>query len=223
MWLSYNPEKRESNRQIRLGCCIFGCKVMAVGIYAEKNRRTRQQIQNAFLQLLEEKPFESVTVGDIAKAARINRGTFYLHYTDKFDLLDRMEQQLFADLGRHIDSLQTSYLSAQTFEEGQEQLAEALFDFIQMHARILKILFSDHGRGGFHIRFRDAFAEKVRINLERDERFHARLKAPLEYFLAFVTSAFLGLMEQWVKNDFHPSSREMTVIYHDIIQFIRNG
>ena len=48
-----------------------------MGIYEEKNRRTKQTIQRSFLQLLEKKPFEAITVGDITKKAQISRGTFY--------------------------------------------------------------------------------------------------------------------------------------------------
>lgn len=192
-----------------------------MGIYEEKNRRTKQTIQRSFLQLLEKKPFEAITVGDITKKAQINRGTFYLHYLDKYDLLNRIEQQLFRDLGNHIDELQFRYSSMQTFEKGQEQLAAALFSSIKMHAPLLKIFLSNHGRAGFHLRFRDAFTEKVRVNLEKHESSHAGLNVPMEYYLSFITSAFLGLIEQWVRNDLDKTPEEITALYIDIISFIQ--
>jgi AcrR family transcriptional regulator len=192
-----------------------------VSIYAEKNRKTKQLIQTSFIQILENKSFESITVGDITKTAQINRGTFYLHYKDKFDLLDQIEQQLFEDLGNHIDELQSRYSSTHTFEKGQEQLAATLFSSIKMHSPILKIFLSDHGRTGFHLRFRDAFSEKVRFNLEKNESFNANLKVPMEYFLSFITSAFLGLIEQWVQNGLDKTPQEMTALYIDIISFIQ--
>ena len=98
-----------------------------MSMYAEKNRRTKQLIQKSFIQIVEGKSFEAITVGDITKKANINRGTFYLHYQDKFDLLDQIEHQLFEDLGNHIDELQAHSSSTHTFEKGQEQLAAALF------------------------------------------------------------------------------------------------
>ncbi|WP_139891846.1 TetR/AcrR family transcriptional regulator [Bacillus sp. D386] len=192
-----------------------------MSIYEEKNRKTKQLIQMSFLQILENKPFEQITIGDITKTAQINRGTFYLHYQDKFDLLDQIEQQLFRDLGNHIDELQSRYSSIHTFENGQEQIAASLFSSIKMHAPILKIFLSDHGRAGFHIRFRDAFSEKVRLNLEKNDSINARLKAPMEYFLSFITSAFLGLVEQWVQNGLDKTPEEMTALYIDIISFIQ--
>ena len=108
-----------------------------------------------------------------------------------------------------------------TFEKEQEQLAATLFSFIEMHSPILKIFLSDHGRAGFHIRFRDAFSEKVRVNLEKNESFTANLKVPMEYFLSFITSAFLGLIEQWVQNGLDKTPQEMTSLYIDIISFIQ--
>ena len=192
-----------------------------MSIYIEKNRRTKQLIQESFMQILEDKSFESITVGDITKKAEINRGTFYLHYKDKYDLLDKIEQQLFEDLGNRIDELQTNYSATDTFEKGQEQLAAALFRSIKMHSPMLKILLNNHGRAGFHIRFRDAFSEKVRVNLEKNISFYAHLNVPMEYFLSFITSAFLGLIEQWVLNGLDKTPQEMTTIYIEIISFIQ--
>jgi AcrR family transcriptional regulator len=192
-----------------------------VSIYTEKNRKTKQLIQKSFVLILENKTFEAITVGDITKQAQINRGTFYLHYKDKFDLLDNIEQQLFENLGNHIDELQSHYSATQTFEKGQEQLASTLFSSIKMHAPLLKIFLSDHGRAGFHLRFRDAFSEKVRLNLEKNESFNSNLKVPMEYFLSFITSAFLGLIEQWIQNGLDKTPQEMTALYIDIISFIQ--
>lgn len=194
-----------------------------MSIYKEKNRKTKQLIQESFIELLEQKPFDSITVGDISKVASINRGTFYLHYLDKYDLLDKIEQQLFEDLGNHIDELQSHYSATQNFEKHQEQLASSLFGSIQAQAPLLKIFLSHHGRAGFHFRFRDAFSQKVRVNLEQNEAIQSKLQLSMEYFLAFITSAFLGLVEQWVQNGLDKTPDEMTTLYIDIIRFIQSS
>ncbi|WHX49057.1 TetR/AcrR family transcriptional regulator C-terminal domain-containing protein [Paenibacillus woosongensis] len=194
-----------------------------MSIYIEKSKKTKQLIQNSFIQILEKKSFESITIGDITKHAGINRGTFYSHYMDKFDLLGKIEQQLFADFGNHIDQLQSRYISIQLFEKDQEQIASTLFSFIKMQLPTLKIFFSDHGRAGFHLRFRAAFTEKVRVNLEKNESFTANLTVPMDYFLSFITSAFLGLIEQWIQNGLDKTPQEMTRLYIDIISFIQSN
>lgn len=52
--------------------------------------KTRKAIANSFLNLLDEKDFDKITVQDISSAAMINRNTFYLHYTDKYDLMEQL-------------------------------------------------------------------------------------------------------------------------------------
>lgn len=51
-------------------------------------KRTRILINQAFIDLLEEKAFKSITVKDITQKAGINRATFYAHFPDKFALLE---------------------------------------------------------------------------------------------------------------------------------------
>lgn len=196
--------------------------VKFLSIYHEKNRRTKQSIQDAFLHTLTIKPFDAITIGDITKVANINRGTFYLHYLDKYDLLNRIEEQLFVDLGNYIDQLQTHYLAQPFFEIEQEALAHALFAFIEKHAQMLKTLLSENGRAGFHLRFKDAFSKKVSQNLEVHHSYYNQLNVPSAYFLSFITSAFLGLIEQWIQNGLDKTPEEMTTIYLNIISFIKN-
>jgi AcrR family transcriptional regulator len=58
-------------------------------------RRTRQLLQQALLELMQEKRFASVTVQDIAERASVNRATFYAHFADKYDLLDFIIREQF--------------------------------------------------------------------------------------------------------------------------------
>lgn len=50
--------------------------------------KTNLNIRNTFIQLLNEKSFDSITVQNILDRALINRSTFYKHYSDKYDLLE---------------------------------------------------------------------------------------------------------------------------------------
>ncbi len=55
---------------------------------------TKLAIREAFLSLLDEKPLDKISVTEICKRADINRGTFYSHYTDAYDLKQHLEQEL---------------------------------------------------------------------------------------------------------------------------------
>ena len=57
-------------------------------------RRTREQLKRALTQLLLEKPVREITVRELTDRADVNRGTFYAHYTDLYDMLEQMENEL---------------------------------------------------------------------------------------------------------------------------------
>ena len=56
-------------------------------------RRTHKFLQEAMIELITEKGFEAITVGDIAERAMINRATFYRHYEDKYDLVAKIFEE----------------------------------------------------------------------------------------------------------------------------------
>ena len=60
-------------------------------------KRTRSLILQSFTEILPEKGFHAISVQDITHKAGINRATFYAHFTDKYQLLDRSIQLLFRE------------------------------------------------------------------------------------------------------------------------------
>ena len=52
-------------------------------------RKSQNAIKSAFLELLQQQYFNDITVQQITDLADINRGTFYTHYLDKYDLLEK--------------------------------------------------------------------------------------------------------------------------------------
>ncbi len=52
--------------------------------------RTRKLIMNAFIEITKKKDFNDITIGDITSAATVNRATFYNHFIDKYDLLEKV-------------------------------------------------------------------------------------------------------------------------------------
>ncbi|MDF9445568.1 TetR/AcrR family transcriptional regulator, partial [Limosilactobacillus mucosae] len=72
--------------------------------YENKTNYTRRQLQNAMIELLEEKPFEKITINDIASHVHVNRSTVYRYYDDKYDLLETIEDQLLAEMNDLRDS-----------------------------------------------------------------------------------------------------------------------
>src|SRR5579871_5998707 len=58
-------------------------------------RQTRRILQQAFIELVQEKGFAATTVQDIVDRANFNRGTFYLHFADKYALTTEVMREQF--------------------------------------------------------------------------------------------------------------------------------
>jgi AcrR family transcriptional regulator len=71
-------------------------------------KRTRKLILDAFISLMGEKPFDSITIADIAARATVNRATFYSHFEDKNKLVAYMiGEQLQMKLDEKLSSVIT--------------------------------------------------------------------------------------------------------------------
>lgn len=65
---------------------------------------TRDKLKNALTILLNEKSLNDISVSELTKEASINRGTFYLHYDDKMDLVDNLVEEIFEELKEILTS-----------------------------------------------------------------------------------------------------------------------
>lgn len=52
--------------------------------------KTQESLKKAVIELMAEKNFDDITIQDIADRTNVNRGTIYLHYQNKYDLLDKL-------------------------------------------------------------------------------------------------------------------------------------
>ena len=71
----------------------------------QRVRVTRMLIRRSFLELLKQKPIQNISVREICEAAGINRGTFYSHYTDIYDLQHKIEDEMLRDFENALSPL----------------------------------------------------------------------------------------------------------------------
>lgn len=67
----------------------------------KNNQRYRNMdicMKAAMLELMQKMPFEKITVKSICQRAGVNRGTFYSHYADIYDMMDNLEEYLSGEL-----------------------------------------------------------------------------------------------------------------------------
>lgn len=64
----------------------------------KRKTTTKTDLKGALTRLLREKDFEAISVSDITREAGVNRGTFYLHYVDKFDMMDQLIDEILQNI-----------------------------------------------------------------------------------------------------------------------------
>ncbi|GHO46470.1 TetR/AcrR family transcriptional regulator [Ktedonospora formicarum] len=64
-------------------------------------QRTRQALIQSFKDIVREKGFTATSIQDITERANVSRGTFYLHFTDKYTMIDEFIRE---DFQIHIAS-----------------------------------------------------------------------------------------------------------------------
>ena len=64
----------------------------------QRVRLTQHLLKNALVQLMQEQHISKISIRAICEFAGINRSTFYVHYTDQYDLLKKVEQEVLDNL-----------------------------------------------------------------------------------------------------------------------------
>ena len=75
--------------------------------YKAKITKTQKKFEESLLKLMETKKFEAITVNDITELADVNRSTFYRHYLDKYELLEKIA--ILSIVGINISEVKESF------------------------------------------------------------------------------------------------------------------
>ena len=170
-------------------------------------RRTRKLLQNALIELTIEKGFSAVTVRDIAQRAMVNRATFYRHYQDKYDLLDRYMDDLYAML----DTPDEPPTQVDIPEKPPAGLVRML-EHVQAHADFYRVMLGKRGDPGFAQRIRGYIEKRMRASLSAMVPQDQLNKASFDLCMKYISSAGLGSIEWWLENDLPYSPRQMATL-----------
>ncbi|OBR66628.1 TetR family transcriptional regulator [Paenibacillus oryzae] len=173
--------------------------------------RSKHSIKKAFIQLLNEKGYEGITIQDIADKAMINRNTFYLHYQNKPDLLNVTMDELLEEL----KSTLTLCSSSKSPISGSmlEQLMQTILEKIKGNIPFYQALLLDENRiYGFQSKMEDIIKNTVDDGLD-----DIHLKISKELLLQYIASTFMGIVIWWVKNDFSYTPKELASQFGKIL------
>ena len=104
--------------------------------------KTDRAIEKAFLELRAKTPLEKIKIKDLCALACLNKSTFYAHYQDIYDLSDRLEKKLIADILNSVSAVELS-------TEQTETLTRDLFRAFGQNQTAVNILFSGSRQGIF--------------------------------------------------------------------------
>ncbi len=161
-------------------------------------RRTRSLLQQSLIRLMEEKELQDISVKELADLADINRGTFYLHYTDIYDMLHRIEDELFVEFNDILDRNLDKEAQLTTHKA---VLAE-VFSFLERHYDLSRVMIGPHGDSAFVNGLKNLVKERLmRLVPDADP--------PGEYYYSFIVSGYVGVIETWLKSPSPLPAEEM--------------
>ncbi|WP_294497797.1 TetR/AcrR family transcriptional regulator [uncultured Gemmiger sp.] len=166
--------------------------------------KTQESIRRAYLELLQTHQAKEITVTQICRRARINRGTFYLHYQDTQALLDAIVGDLVDELAVVIHKYPPRELKDNPFPV----IYEAFSTFAR-HADFLPFL-QENGSPEFLDRLKALLNEML---LTEWLPMHSEQKQEdYPYINAFIVSGTIEVFKVWVQGGMQKSARDLATL-----------
>lgn len=199
-----------------IGLYVLRRHTEMVSKFEEKNMMTRSNIIQTFLHFLKERELTEISVRDITWELGINRSTFYLHFEDKYDLLTKIEDELIEKLYTQLNALPPVDIKEITFNYSM-----AMFRFIEIHRTMFQLLLSPNNRPRFRLTLKALFRDNFENIYMKQIIPRPSITIPANYVSAFATSAMLGLIIEWLKDEKAISAEEINENFYKILAFIQ--
>lgn len=178
-------------------------------------KRTRVLLREALIALIEERGFDSLTVGELTERAMVSRAAFYRNYQDKYDLVEQIFEEAMKALFEKIGDL------------GQEHPPDVwvrFFEHIAQYNRLYRALLGKKGSTWFARKMRARLAELIKKRGGGDvghaslrPQHPARVAHPVHLAHHFsdtfvpdlVTAMFVEAITWWLEQEQSYSPREM--------------
>lgn len=174
-------------------------------------RRTKARLREALTGLLAEKELKEITVTELTERADVNRGTFYCHYRDVYDMAEQLERETFAEFTALMDAY-----TANELRKGLRSILEDVFRFVARNRDLTGLILGMDRRSVFLERFREVIWEKVSREWSQLYRFASA--ADREYRLDFVVGGVVNLVQTWVGSQRGETAEEMAALTENMIQ-----
>lgn len=171
-------------------------------------RYTRKVIQNAFLDVLKEKPISRVTVKEVCDKAEINRGTFYKHYQDCYDLLNKIEEEGLREFEKMLASIEAA---------GAQAALTAILNTLRDNSTLIQALNTPASGQRFIQRLSGRcflYMEQWLGPVQEDDRFLVRRDAGF----AFLAGGSSSVIQRWLQDGMREPPDEIAVLITDFCE-----
>jgi AcrR family transcriptional regulator len=173
-------------------------------------KRTRAILRQSLMELIPEKGYEAITVGEITDRATLNRATFYLHYRDKDDLLSQSTKEVWDEL--------TARNPLPVAEDGTLSLNETFitiktdFEHLAEYEDFYRVMLGKRGLSEFSHQMQEHVYESTRYRVKSALGALPSGPVPIEIVLRFIAAAYVGVMQWWLEQERPYSPEEMASI-----------
>ncbi|MBP2643336.1 MAG: tetr (putative transcriptional regulator) [Firmicutes bacterium] len=182
-------------------------------------RKTKKLLRNTLVELMNEKSLDNITVKDLTKKADLNRGTFYLHYRDIFDLLEQSQIEMLQEMSEILRKIDHSvFIEYDSKNKPYPPLVE-LFEWFRNNLNFCKALMGPNGGISFLERTKTVIENEFYKKQNKIDGKNSNV-AFSEYFYAYIIFGFLGIIKQWFESDASIPPKEMAQI---LIRIALNG
>lgn len=173
--------------------------------------KTRNNLKKALVQLMKQYKVENISVQKITEKASITRGTFYLHYKDKQDFIERSLSEILDDFFDAVMIDGTDYLPAISTDESISVFSQQrAFKYIENEAETFDVLINNQENEPFFDHLYARLADYLQKFHQQVGAQFAELGVPVNLEISFIVSAELGLIKNWLRDGMIYTPRYMT-------------
>ena len=177
-----------------------------------RSRYTQMIVKEALLKLLAEKPLNKIGVSELCLAAEVNRGTFYNHFYDVFDVYESIENDFYDELKAKVENIKIYDLDRPFFKE--------IMLLIYKNADLVRLIINDSNNSDILKRIIDFVREKFTREWSKTIKGHTAVF--LDKVFSYVTSGSIGIISDWIYSDMHESLDEISAIIAELNELMIN-
>jgi AcrR family transcriptional regulator len=178
-----------------------------------RKARTRRQLHEALIALILERPYDEITIQDITDRADLSRATFYLHFTDKEDLLLKGLHEVFDQIAPNAGPF------APDGAQAEEPPSLIVFRHAEENRDLYRAMIMARSAGVFAGDIRGYLARRIREHYASrvdPEASGLPAEVSIDVLCQHVASSMLGLLTWWLETDAPYTAEQMARMYQEL-------